>query len=296
MKNFVKVLATVLATCVAACALAACDDGTTAGGSATGSTDLYISDPLFDFIKEENYDPETYVFNSNKKWNELDVDSDYYLFLNFDVSARRDNDGQSVLNVNITFDALNVLDATVQEANTGAMVDMQFIDASTGTKGRTITLSFKVPPQSAKSRNIEMTIKLKPAAAGESHVKIGYQYDADDEYKILGSDGYTKNLQIKTVQIAQPQLELTALNALTWKHVKNADYYQVFTTGNTDDPITDFFGEPIVIEAKDAVVGGTMVYNIAEYLTGYHSLVIKAFSNNKNIVSSPASEPVENIW
>lgn len=295
MKRFKRLFLTIFVLCICAFTFSACSN-TTAGGNANRSTDLDIGDPQFDFVKEEEYDEDTYVFNPNKKVNNLNVDADYFLFLTFDVNARQNNNGQSVLNVNITFDVLDVLNATVQEANTGAMVEMQYIDATTGKPGKTITLSFKVPPESAKPRKIDMTIKLKPAAAGESHIQINYDYDAPDGYRITGSDGYTKNLTINKVQIQAPVVSLTSLGTLTWNHVKNADYYYIYESSNTNTPLTDVWGEVIIIEAHDAQVGAQLSYNIREDYTGFHIFVIKAFSDNPNITPSSISNPIENDW
>ena len=294
MRKFKKILVIFFAVCACAFTLGACST-TTKGGSAKGSTDLDISSPQFDFVRSEEYDPETYVFNPNKKWTDLDVDTAYYMFLTFDVAAMRNNDGQSVLNVNITFDALNVLDATVQEANTGNYIEAQFIDGSTATLGKKMALSFKVPQESAKPKTIAMTIELKPVSEGESHIIIGYEYN-EPGYKLSGSDGHTQNLKINKVQLERPVVTLDEFGALNWKHVKNADYYYVYKSTDTNNPLTDPFGDPIIVEADMYATGDIITLPIFQYIYGYYSLVVRAFSDNPNITPSAVSQPVSYMW
>ena len=271
------------------------DNGQTKGGSATGSSDIEITDPDFAFVEAEKYDPETFDVTKAAKWTNLDVDTEYYLFLSFQVKARRDNDGQSLLDVNITFDALNILQGKIEDAATGMMEEMTFSDAQTGNVGKKTTISFKIPSLSAEPKNINCIVKLRPVTVGESHIIIGYDYKTSEDYHILGSDGYTKNLKIKAVQITPPTLAVSDLGALTWNHVKNADYYCIFEAGS-QVPLTDWMGETIYIQATGTAVGGQMFYNIGEYLSGYHVLVIRAYSNNENINDSNYSNSVEHVW
>lgn len=276
---------------------AACN-GTTAGGSAEGSADIEISDPEFGFIEAENYDPQNFNINTAAKWTTLNADTEYYLFITFDVTARRDNDGQSLLNVNFTFDALNIMEGTMEDVSTGMITEMIFQDATTGNTGKTTTISFKIPSLSAKPKTINFLVSLKPVKVGESHIIIGYDYNPSDtshEYRLLGSDGYTKNLKIQSVKIATPVLNVSTLGSLNWQHVKNADYYCIYEAGG-QNPLTDFMGEVIYIRAENTAVGGVMYFNIGEYISGYHALVIRAFSNNSNILNSDNSNAIEHIW
>lgn len=266
---------------------------TTAGGSAVGSSDITVSDPVFGFISEAEYDPATSVIDTSKKWTALDVDTSYYLFLSFDITSARNNDGQSLLDVNITFDALNIMEGTIEDVSTGLIEELVFTDAVTGNIGKTTTASFKIPPLSADPKTIEMIVKLRPVDVGESHIIIGFDYDADEEYKILGSDGYTKNLKINQVQIEKPELSVTAMGLLSWKHLKNADYYKIYENGRE---LTDIFGEPIIIDATGYGVGDEIGYNIVNDIVGYHNLSIRAYSNNKNILPSSYSNSVEHEW
>ena len=292
MKKIGWILVPIMALCFV---LTACSGGTTAGGSATGSSDIEISDPVFGFIRAEDYDPETFDIETAAQWTTLDVDAEYYLFLTLDIAARRDNDGQSLLNINITFDALNILQGTMEDVSTGMIEEMTFQDANTGNVGKTTTVSFKIPSLSAEPKTINMIVSLQPVKVGESHIIIGYDYDAPSEYRLLGSDGYTKNLKIQAVKIEAPELSLTEMGSLTWQHVRNADYYCVYEAGS-QNPLTDFFGDVIYITAENTSVGSPMVYNIGEYISGYHALVIRAFSNSSNILSSDNSNIVEHVW
>ena len=277
------------------CSLAACDGdgGITAGGSATGSSDITVSEPVFGFISEAEYDPATSVIDTSKKWTALDVDTSYYLFLSFDVTAARNNDGQSLLNLNITFDALNVMDGTIEDVSTGMVSSLTFTDATTGNVGKTTTASFKIPALSAEPKTIEMIVQLRPVDVGESHIIIGYDYDQNGEYKILGSDGYTKNLKINQVQINAPELAVTDLGLLSWKHVKNADYYMIYENNN---PVKDIFGEDIVIYTDGYAVGGDMQYAIGNDIIGFHNLTVRGHSANENILTSNHSNAVSYTW
>ena len=175
MKKIGWIVIPIIALCFV---LTACSGGTTAGGSATGSSDIEISDPVFGFIRAEDYDPETFDIETAAQWTTLDVDAEYYLFLTLDIAARRDNDGQSLLNINITFDALNILQGTMEDVSTGMIEEMTFQDANTGNVGKTTTVSFKIPSLSAEPKTINMIVSLQPVKVGESHIIIGYDYDA----------------------------------------------------------------------------------------------------------------------
>lgn len=273
----------------------ACGESTmTAGGSATGSSDVTVSEPVFGFISEAEYDPATSVIDTSKKWTSLNVDTSYYLFLSFNITAARDNDGQSLLDLNITFDALNVMDGTIEDVSTGMVESMIFTDATTGNVGKTTTASFKIPSLSAEPKTIEMIVKLRPVDVGESHIIIGYDYDQEGDYKILGSDGYTKNLKINAVQIEAPTLSVTDMGLLSWTHVKNAEYYMVYENGNV---VTDALtGEALVIRAEGYAVGSEIQYSIGSYIVGFHNLSIRAFNSNTNIQTSDYSNAVSHMW
>ena len=271
------------------------DNGQTKGGSATGSSDIEITDPDFAFVKAEEYDPTTFDVSKAARWTSLDVDSDYYLFLSFQVKSRRDNDGQSLLDVNFTFDALNIMEGTMEDAATGMIEEMTFTDAQTGNIGKKTTVSFKIPSLSNEPKNINVIVSLRPVTVGESHIIIGYNYNTSEQYHILGSDGYTKNLRIKAVQIDPPTVTVTELGSLKWTHVKNADYYCIYYAGHSD-PITDYEGNVIKVSSEGVKVGGELIYNIGEFVYGYNTLIIRAFSNNPNILSSNYSNSVEYVW
>ena len=253
-------------------------------------TDITVSEPVFGFLNEQEYE-ENPSMDSAKKRTSLDVDTAYFLFISFDITAARNNDGQSLIDINITFDSLNIMEGTIEDVNTGLIENMVFTDATTGNTGKTTTASFKIPANSSEPRRIEMVVKLRPVNVGESHIIISYNYDAAG-YKILGSDGYTKNLKINQVKIETPKLGLTGMGNLIWKNVKNAEYYMVYENGK---PVS-VNGKEIVIYADDYSVGTDMYYNIGEHVSGYHLFTIRAFSTNKNILASDYSSPVERIW
>ena len=269
------------------------DNGTTAGGSATGSSDITVSEPVFGFISEEEYDPATSVIDTSKKWTSLNIDTSYYLFLSFDIASSRDNDGQSLLDVNITFDSLNIMEGTIEDVSTGMIENMIFTDAVTGNIGKTTTASFKIPASSAAPKTIEMIVKLRPVDVGESHIIIGYDYDPTEDYKILGSDGYTKNLKIKEIQLEAPTVTVNNMGMLEWKHVKNADYYAIYENGS---PLLDMDGKEIIIDATGYSVGGEMLFNIGYEIEGYRYLTMRACSRNKNILDSNFSNVFEYNW
>ena len=294
MRKIAKLLLLGFILCTVMALFSACDNNTE---RPTNPSDIDISDPLFGFVKEEEYDKDNFNINTAAKWTTLDADTDYYLFLTFDVTARQDNRGTDLLHVNIKFDALNVLNGTMEDVSTGELVEMPITDSNTGNPGKVTTVSFKIPSLSAKPKTINMIIRLKPISIGESHILISYDYDAPEGYKLLGSDGYTKNLKIEAVKIATPVLEVNNMGWLIWNHVKNADYYCVYVAGSSE-PMTDYLGNTIVIPAERVTAGSPMSYNIAGNadIIGYNMLVIRGFSNNPNILESDNSNYVEFMW
>ena len=293
MNNIFKKIILLLVIASLLCFIVACgDSSTTKGGSATGSSDIRVGDPVFGFISEEEYTPGTEI-DTSKKWTALDVDTSYYLFLSFDVTSARDNDGQSLLDLNITFDSLNVMDGTIEDVSTGMIQSLIFTDATTGNQGKTTTASFKIPSLSAEPKKIEMIMKIRPLNVGESHIIIGYSYDAEGEYKILGSDGYTKNLKINPVKMEAPSVEVLDPGVLTWTHVKNAEYYMLY---ENNIPVTDYTGNPIMITTEGYAVGSQMQFSLVGQVFGFHNIQIRAHSSNPNILTSDYSNLVSYTW
>lgn len=283
-------MATVL--CLFIAIFAGCSN-TTKGGSAKGSTDIYMSDPAFGFISAEIYDHATeenpFTKDMLTKRTVLNADTEYCLFINFTLTSAKNNDGQSILDVIFTFDALNVMNGTMEDVSTGEIVEMTFVDAATGNMGKTTRLSFKVPPLSSEPKDIEMIVRLKPVTVGESHIIFGYEYNAGGDYKVLGTDGKTTNLKIQKVKIDTPKLEYDdTLAIISWTHVKNADYYCFYETGYSD-PILGFLSDdPYYFDASNNSVGSSLAISI-EYLDlsrGTHLISIKAMSNNSNNVDN----------
>ena len=293
MCKVLKSTLTILLVVLFVCNIVACGNGTTKGGSATGSSDITVSDPVFGFISEEEYDPDTSVIDTSKKWTALDVDTSYYLFLSFEVTAARDNDGQSLLDLNITFDALNVMDGTIQDVSTGMSESLVFTDAVTGNVGKTTTSSFKIPARSSQPKKIEMLVKLRPVDVGESHIVIGYDYDENGQYKILGSDGYTKNLKINQVKIQPTTLSVIDPGVLSWNHVKNAEYYMIY---ENNQPVKDFKGDDIIIQTEGYSVGSQMRFSLTGQIFGFHNLQIRAYNTNENILPSDFSNTISYTW
>ena len=313
MKKFKPILIIATVFCLFVAVLSGCSN-TTKGGSAKGSTDIHMTDPSFGFISAEIYDHATeenpFTKDMLTKRTVLNADTEYCLFINFTLTSARNNDGQSLLKVNFTFDALNVMNGTMEDVSTGLIEEMKFQDAATGNIGKTTTLSFKVPPLSAEPKNIEMIVRLKPVMVGESHIIFGYDYDADGDYKVLGTDGKTTNLKIQPVKIETPRLSVNDMGWISWNHVKNADYYCIFR-GSNEKPLSDFDGETIFIKATSYTVGDTITYNLSQILFDYQIVRIRAFSNkgygpddvNKeendttvNILASSYSNNVEHVW
>ncbi len=282
----------ITAMCLTAVLLLCCTSCFGGKKNATGSSDITVSEPVFGFISEDEYnaDPSADI---SKKRTSLDVDTAYFLFISFDITAARNNDGQSLIDINITFDSLNIMEGTIEDVNTGIIENMVFTDATTGNIGKTTTASFKIPATSSEPKKIEMVVKLRPVNVGESHIIISYNYDSPENCKILGSDGYTKNLKINQVKIETPQLSLTNMGLLTWKNVKNAEYYMIYENGKA---VCDINGKEIVIDATEYSVGSDIYYNIGEHISGYHFFTLKAFSTNKNILASDYSSAVERVW
>lgn len=292
------IIAAVMLICLTSCTTSATTNtpagnggNNTPAATATGSSDITISEPVFGFISEDEYDPSTSVIDTSKKWTSLDVDKSYYLFLSFDINSVRNNDGQSLLDVKITFESINVMDGTIEEVGTGNVQNMKITDAGTGIEGKVSTASFKIPAFSSETKTIEMIIKLRPVNVGESLISIGYNYDSD--CKVLGSDGYTKNLEIKPVKIATPELNVNGMGLLSWEHVNNAEFYQLYENGVE---VCDENGNPIVIHATDYFVGSQIVYNIGNIVTGYHYFTIRAFNGNPNILPSDHSNYAMHEW
>lgn len=286
MKKFKPFLIIATAICYMVAVFAGCSN-TTKGGSAKGSTDIHMSDPAFGFISAEIYDSaseeKSFTKDMLSKRTVLNADTEYCLFINFTLTSARNNDGQSLLKVIFTFDALNVMNGTIEDVSTGYIEDMTFQDAQTGNIGKTTTLSFKVPPLSAEPKYIEMIVRLKPVTVGESHIMFGYEYDAGGAYKVLGTDGKTTNLKIQKVKIDTPVLEYDdTLGVISWTHVKNADYYCFYETGYSA-PILGFLSdEPYYFDASNNSVGSPLAISI-EYLDlsrGTHLISVKAFTNN----------------
>ena len=93
-------------------------------GGESAYSDVDVTDPIYGFIKEEDYDPETFDLENATQWTTFDVDTEYFAVINFVVTSRKDNAGQGLLNVQISFDKLDVLHGTVEDVNTGIVSEL----------------------------------------------------------------------------------------------------------------------------------------------------------------------------
>lgn len=272
-----------------------------------GSSDIEISDPVFNLATVEDFD-------KNGKWNlnadamKLNVDTEYYLNMSFDVEALKDNDGQSMLGVKITFDEVDILSYKMQGIGTGiySSWDSDESDSDTGKIEDVIVMSFRIPHKKSEPMTIDAKIKLKPLKAGDSQMSVNFEYnkpdgveidknDPDAKYKILGSDGYTMNIEVKKVKIEAPTLRVDEMGNIRWNHVKNAVQYKIYEMGS-NVPLKNKDGEDIIIEAENFSVGSEMICNIGEHLRDVHIIHIRAFSHNASIDPSDYSNFVQHVW
>jgi hypothetical protein len=238
----------------------------------------------------ENRKFKTEYLNRSTK---LAVDTTYYLVIQFDLTAVRDNDGQSVLNVVLTFEDLEVMKGSIEDANTGKSEEMTFTDATTGKMGKTTTLSFRVPSSTVDAKTVSLLINLAPVTLGTSHLSLEFDYDGGEGYNLKGYvDGLTKNLTVSAVQIEAPVLTLTESNYLEWNHVKNAEYYMIYYYSDKT-PVKDNNGNDVVVYPTGVSVGGNVTCLITDYLYDPYELCIRAFnSNSNNIIPSNYSNSV----
>ena len=249
-----------------------------------GTSDIEIANFDYGFIEEENYkDRETTVADT-KRSTELKVDTVYYCLMEFDVVAKKLNDGTSLMNVLVKFDNLGVANGTTEEAGTGHATDMVFTDAGTGTDSKVSTLSYKIPSDPDKTKKIKILIRMLPVSIGESHISVSFEPSVQGEFKILGDDGVTKNLEVVRVQIEAPVITVDR-NSLKvkWNHVKHADYYII----HFDNKTIDFKGVD-----QYTPVGATLEFDLSEFIeynVTFGTVKIQACSNSNNFMKSSYS-------
>jgi hypothetical protein len=249
-----------------------------------GTSDVEIANFDYGFIEEENYkDRETTIADTKRSTN-LDVDTVYYCLMEFDVMARKLNDGTSLMNVLVKFDNLGVANGTTEEAGTGNMTEMTFTDAGTGTDSKISTLAYKIPSDPDKVKKIRILVRMLPVSIGESHISVSFEPKEFGEFKILGDDGVTKNLNVVRVQIKAPEITVDRTNLkVKWTHVKHADYYIIF-----------FEDKSINFSEVDQYtpVGAELEFDLSQFIdlgVTYGTVKIQACSNSSNFMKSSYS-------
>lgn len=273
-----------------------------------GSSNIEISKPEYSLATVEHYD-ETGEWNLNPEAMKLDVDTEYYVNIKFDVLAYKDNSGKNVLDVTIKFDEVDIVDVQMQNLGTGKYAwESDKTDPDTGKKIDLIVMSFLVPNRKMEALTIDARIKLKPVKAGASHIILDFEYnkpdgsesdggDPDEDYRIFGpgANGHTKNITVKRVKVEAPSLTVDEMGNMRWNHVKNAVQYKVYEMGS-DTPLKNSNGEDIIIKADNFSVGSEMIYDIGQYIRDNHIIHIRAFSDNKSIDPSDYSNSVQHVW
>ena len=255
-----------------------------------GSSDVEIANFDYGFIEEGNYkDRETTIADTVRSTN-LNVDTIYYCLMEFDVIARELNDGTSLMNVLVKFDNLGVANGTTEEAGTGNMTEMTFTDAGTGSDSKISTLAYKIPSDPDKVKKIRILVRMLPVSIGESHISVSFEPKEYGEFKILGDDGVTKNLNVVRVQIEAPTITVDK-NALKvkWTHVKHADYYLIF-----------FEDKNIKFEGIDQYtpVGAELEFDLTRFIdlgARVGTVKIQACSNSSNFMKSSYSNTVTDV-
>ncbi len=251
-----------------------------------GTSDVEIANFDYGFIEEENYNDRETTVADTKRSTELKVDTVYYCLMEFDVIARNLNDGTSLMNVLVKFDNLGVANGTTEEAGTGNMTEMTFTDAGTGTDSKVSTLAYKIPSDPDKSKKIKILVRMLPVSIGNSHISVSFEPKEFGEFKILGDDGVTKNLEVVRVQLEAPVIEVDRESLkVKWNHVKHADYYLIFF-GETEIKFTNF-------DAQYTAIGTRLEFDLSQFasIVDYYvgTVKIQACSNSSNFMKSTHS-------
>ena len=288
MKKMFKSFIVALTFALIACSFAGC----TSSGAPSA---VEVSDPIYGFIEADKYIPNTTTMEDATNGTRLQVDTEYFAMIEFDVTSHSDNDGQSLLNVVITFDNLDAMDGTMEEVSTGIVTELTVTDAPTGKNIKTTDLRFKVPSRSSKPKKIGIVVRLKPLNVEESHIKFTFEAEKNADnvemFDITGSSGFTRNIKIEQVQLETPEMRYEeSYRVLYIKNVKNADYYCLYEAA-TSDPLKDINGNVIYIRSEDFGVGSEIPYPVSNLTPGLHLLQVRAFNNNeRNIAPSDFSE------
>lgn len=247
-----------------------------------GASDIEITNTNYGFIDEETYNGGKTLITDTTKSTNLKADTVYYCLIEFDIVARELNDGTSLLNVIVKFDNLGVTNGTTEEAGTGNVTEMRFTDAVTGKDVKQATLGYKIPSDPSKPKTIKLLVRMEPVSKGQSHISVSFEPAVKNEFKILGDDGITKNLEVESVKIEAPVIEVDRdKKEVTWNHVKYADYYIIY------------FGEAQINfdkVADNTPVGYKFTFDLSEFLEKTDirkaTVYISAYSDNDIFVGS----------
>ncbi len=249
-----------------------------------GASDIEIANFDYGFIEAENYDDRNTTIADTKRSTQLSADTVYYCMIEFDVAAKKLNDGTSLVNVLVKFDNLGVANGTTEEAGTGNATEIRFTDATTGTDSKVSTLAYKIPPDPDKPKKIKILIRMQPVSIGESHISVAFESQLAGEFKVLGEDGFTKNLEVVRAQLEAPVITVDRETMrVKWTHVKNADYYIIFFNDKT-----------ITFTSVDeyTAVGSELSFDLFEFAglgESYGDVKIQACNNSTNFIKSQYS-------
>ena len=250
-----------------------------------GTSDVEIDHFEYGFIEEDNYKDRETTIAETKRSLDIKVDTVYYCMMEFNVSARNLNDGTSLMNVLVKFDNLGVANGTTEEAGTGNATEMIFTDAGTGTDSKISTLAYKIPPDPDKPKTIRILVRLVPVTVGESHISVSFEPAEYGEFKILGEDGFTKNLEVKRVQIEAPVITVDRANLkVKWNHVKHADFYVVYFENKSI--------EFVDVDPQYTPVGTELSFDLSQFIdlgVTYGTVKVQACTKSDNFLKSSHS-------
>ena len=254
-----------------------------------GTSDVEIANFDYGFIEEENYKDRETLLSDTKRSLPIKVDTVYYCMMEFDVTARELNDGTSLMNVLVKFDNLGVANGTTEEAGTGNATEMIFTDAGTGTDSKVSTLAYKIPSDPDKTKKIKILVRLLPVTKGESHISVSFESAEYGEFKILGEDGFTKNLEVERVQIEAPVITVDRTNLkVKWNHVKHADYYLVYLEDKSIEVPVDQY----------TPIGGEVSLDLSRFIdlgVTFGAVKVQACTRSDNFLKSTYSNTESDV-
>ncbi len=271
--------------------MVSCDMTMSGEAVGEGLSDIEIANFDYGFIEAEKYNDRETTVADTKRSTELSVDTIYYCIIEFDVVARKLNDGTGLMNVLVKFDNLGVADGTTEEAGTGNVTEFRFTDAGTGADSKVSTLSYKIPSDPNSVKKIKILIRMLPVSIGESHIFVSFAPNVEGDFNIIGDDGVTKNLNVVRAQIKAPVIQVDREKLqLTWNHVENADYYMIYFA---DQSIKFNTG----IDQYTSV-GTVLSFNLSAFSekgVEFGDVKVQACSNSTNFIKSSYSNIEANV-